>query len=76
MHFLEATQRFLLLFAALEADFEQDRLLRVKPRAHQLIACKSRDQPCFHLELQRRVLRRLSIRDGPEERWKVFDPKP
>ena len=37
VHFLEAAQRFLLLFAALEAHFEQDKLFRVKPKAHQLI---------------------------------------
>ena len=37
VHFLEAAQRFLLLFAALEAHFEQDKLFRVKPKVHQLI---------------------------------------
>ena len=71
VHFLKAAQKFLLLFAALEAHYEQDRLFRVKPKAHR--ACKSRDQPCFHLELQGRVLWPLSVRNGPEERWKIFD---
>ena len=36
-HFHAAAQRFLLLNGSLEAHFEEDKLLRVKPKAHLLL---------------------------------------